>query len=861
VYLKPGYWAAGYPYDASLLRCGEPSIDRCPGANETMGVSALAAVRCGEGYQDGSILCGACAKGFFAKIDNRATITTVCARCDVKASDRILPVFGFIFSLLCLGLFILAIAYWTSRRFGGTLVGGAKRAAKFILFLFLCVQNVAQVGETARQIPNLNKFLQKMFVGLDKMLFVDVTVPPDCLNLTPFFMERAQMGMVICFLLIFAILMLLWFPITKGWELFCRLRRKPADPAQPPTLLASLRKVPADNDASASAIARKGRLYYLIEMFRLKTLRPDMYRRLLTLLLQVTFAMICRTVLRVIRCSDPVSISIPAYLLMRNDGSSLQRAGISCGPADPLCRKGATSDVIFKHLKVSMAKWYPYQVCHEGDHKEIENLGKATFVLVCILYPFLSFILVSWRMTWMSRSIALAFHGERSSGLCAVRAPCGIFMRAIRRCLSDKPLLDDDERGVIAAPNPMLTKQKKLDTPPQPRSPSLLAAASFRQRMRTSDLADDSAALVTDPYLAPFINADFTPSLFYFAQLSLLTTVALRLTVTFWDEPGDAFRRCFCNMFVIISVGLMIITSRPYKRDESYGQYVQVSVLGVTLLVTIIDLIGNAGSSVDPNDSSRRTASRSTSNAVSFLAFCVFAIMLILGLSLLVLFFRALVRGAREEQEMINKSQRKSVMSRFVAGARSAITSMGHRFAPRSRLSSPGKEAGAGKEATSADESFFVNPMKSSTPTPVRRVIKEAIDTHDNSPGFDLPNVVLDFSVQLDNSDTIKRPGLAGAASPENGATSSTPKRPTSLAASSLLKPGSSERGVGASAQTVRTPSDNFAPQMAPKLKQRVEPKGGVTSSPGSPDASIYGPRVSKILGRGKSRRIVKASS
>jgi hypothetical protein len=790
IFLKPGYWSAGFPYDPDLLRCPEPSEERCPGSNETdVGISAPV-VRCGLAYKDGSILCGTCARGYYPKLENRESITSICTRCDFGSSDRRRPSIIFSFSLICLSFAVFGVSFWTSRQYGGSIMGSVKRTVRYILLVFLGLQYLAPLAITARSVPGLLPFLQKMFVAFEKIVFADISVPPECTNAPHFAVERTQMISVIIFFVLFFLATVAWMPVSKLCKLGCKSKR---------------------HVWSMKERSSKARFLDFLQCVGLHFLNPVLYRRLFASLIQISFGMVCRTALRVIRCEEDVLLSVPAYLLLNHDGSSLHRAGLSCGSADPLCQQGLTQGLVYRQLHVSVAKWYPDQVCSEGNHKGTRRLAIATLMLVCFVYVALSFVLVEWRISLLLRD---SIEKSASKRKCAVRAPCGFFRKTTQtqhQTIARSLRSSEQKSGFQLMKACLLSTCRMMAGDSHAKSKQIMRDGL----LHLHDRVDQTPSIVDDPYISSFVDAEFAPSLFYFLHLGFLTIILLHLTATYWDETSATFYRCLCNVFIISATGSVIFFSRPYRPQQAYGQFIQLSFLGVGIAVTFLDFIGNVGSSPDPLNPFVRTTSRAVGAVVSFLGFFVFTLLIILGLSLLLLFFRILIHGARDEQEaFLSKSYRCMAVSVLELAAQEQRI---HNESPPLGALIDIMQDGVGSGPSFPADHIRRNPAHASDH---RQKTKTEID----GPG-DVPNVVNDTSN-----------ALAFIADSKNRVE----------AHSSSLQIRGSPRAGRASGPDDRQSIPVFVSASPYAVVKKSQPKFTAV-------ASFYGPRMSNIIPKKKS--------
>ena len=166
---RVGFWA---PSEAatSVAPCAPPDPEvKCGGWNVSQG-----AVRCGQPYQAGSPLCGACARGYYLPGDGS------CAACPIVAG--LWSRYRTVILLLCLtlgvalavGLMLVALVAC----YGGTLGGSARLLLDLAQWSVAALQTVAQAAPVSA--AALPPFLATIFRGIAVLQLDGVLLPPAC---------------------------------------------------------------------------------------------------------------------------------------------------------------------------------------------------------------------------------------------------------------------------------------------------------------------------------------------------------------------------------------------------------------------------------------------------------------------------------------------------------------------------------------------------------------------------------------------------------------------------------------------------------------------------------------------------------
>ncbi len=114
-----------------IAACAVPA--RCLGWSVNDAVSV-----CAPGYRAGSPGCAACDDGYYP-LPGGSGECGVCPDTS-KPWSIIQPLLVFIGSILAVGAATFVLIYLVSKRYGGSISGGARRSAQFMIWLFTVVQ-------------------------------------------------------------------------------------------------------------------------------------------------------------------------------------------------------------------------------------------------------------------------------------------------------------------------------------------------------------------------------------------------------------------------------------------------------------------------------------------------------------------------------------------------------------------------------------------------------------------------------------------------------------------------------------------------------------------------------------------------
>jgi hypothetical protein len=497
----------------------------------------------------------------------------------------------FVASLGGLGVIVFGLAFLIRKRYGGTLTGSAKRIGGLLLFIFQCSQWLVQVGKTARNVADIPDFLRRSFVWLDSLQFAGIAAHPSCTVAAPFASELSQIAVSVVALTIVSLII-----IAAPLRTACKHRCK------------AIIDEPAAVDYGFNKRSKAAMQGW--HRFKAFLTKPVIYRRLIVISISVIFSMVANTCFGLIRCDAPVNMRASAYLNYIGDGSAMRAAGIACGDGKS-CMAGIGLSVaeLRRVIPVSIVTHHPSYVCNEGPHRIARVLAIWTVVLLAGAYPLSAFLVVLLRMNILGKHVAPGAMG------CPVRPPfvSGGLQRARVACSFSR-------------------RSRKLLT-------SKAVSGGTASQSRKAEVMDLDPRVASDPYLAPFTGGEYLPSMFYFIMVNYFVNLILSISAAYLNKAADYKARFAVNFVTLFVAILMVLSSMPYKQKDSYSFYVQLSLLGVAILVCITDVVGS---------------SNSHQGVVTAVAFIAFIAMVIDGVALIVLFLQSLVQAAEREQEEVS---------------------------------------------------------------------------------------------------------------------------------------------------------------------------------------------------------------
>jgi Na+-transporting methylmalonyl-CoA/oxaloacetate decarboxylase gamma subunit len=491
---------------------------------------------------------------------------------------RVLPVIFFIVALCILGMFVALLSFIISRQYGVSKAGIARQAMKLVFAFYMAAQYLAQVSKTVKQISTLPAIVRLFFSELDKLQFAGLAVPSECQRLPAFTLERSLfIGMIICFVGLLFLVILLPGIGRLNAVFFSRV------PTNNSPMTTTAEK-PVEQSVSDTSFAEKA------------AKRDGFLTRVLLTLTSIVYALTVNLSFWVLSCDIKKLVKVKQYLALANDGSLLANH-LSCTNASCL------ADPLYQEqlVPVSVATKYQYYVCGESAHGKIQPLAK-TVLVVCAVFPLVCIGLVTYRLR-----VHFIEQYQRVPAGSVLSVPFGLLYKRLRgrKCCK--------------------------------RSASVLSGAFNDARgaqIPTSDLVDSLHSVRRDPYLAFFTGGEYRPSAFYFSSLLLAANFLLSLSFNVLsNNPSSRFALTFS---VLLFMLLGILWTRPFGRTEQFGFVVQMSLLGVAMLVSLTDMVGR---------------SKKSEGALRFLAYLDIVVIPLLPCALVIYFVHAIVSRSKMEKQ------------------------------------------------------------------------------------------------------------------------------------------------------------------------------------------------------------------
>jgi hypothetical protein len=603
--------------DANVLRCPTPGASRC------LGFDALTFTqRCARGYQ--GFQCSACAKGFYSTFDESSG-GDICVRC--KGNEgRYLPVLYFFIGVIGFTVLLALGASVVGRELQASMLKVMARGYKSVFFLLLCAQYLIQVGSPAKRVPNLPVSVRTFLSGLEVLQFSRLAAPSQCVNQHTFKEEIVQMGLILGAITALIFLTLFWVFVSD----ICSLGR------------------PRNRSTRNARQAISSILDVLEKLFDSAT-----YRMVSFMIISVLFALVCNTALGLINCGHTVQMRVSDYLGHTNDGSALVEAGISCGAHDPLCRFTVPSTGVLAQLvSASLVSSYPQNICREGDHKPVYILAVFTLCFLVAVYPVVSFALLNnnlnfllkpfWRSQMdpefdsggknddylydagLTRDEHAVRHWRRNGPWCWLIRPCSRWRQS---CCVRYGL------GLC------------IDFSEADRTPSNDRVTLMLER-RIVDSMECIAEVDGDPYFTPQVSKTYVPTGFYFVYLHQFVLLVLSLSGTYLNGPREVWWRLGVNSVAILGLCGLLLTSEPYRKNDTFSAHAQISMLLVAYIITLAGVSGSASAPVELDPSIQENSAIDAAAVFGYMSLVAISIA---GVSLLWSFVRSLQQAAMGE--------------------------------------------------------------------------------------------------------------------------------------------------------------------------------------------------------------------
>eukprot|EP01029_Cantina_marsupialis_P020915 TRINITY_DN4947_c0_g3_i2.p1 TRINITY_DN4947_c0_g3~~TRINITY_DN4947_c0_g3_i2.p1 ORF type:complete len:724 (-),score=153.46 TRINITY_DN4947_c0_g3_i2:612-2783(-) len=135
-------------------------------------------------------MCGSCVMGYYPD-----TWNIECLECPKTSIWNVLQPLLFV-ALMGIVLFCMmfGLVFYTTKKYGGTLGGGAKRVVQFVIWTIMTVQTIIQVGRSAKS--ELPSQLQSIYELLNIFQFEVGMVHANCLGSDPFLNDKVQFFIV-----------------------------------------------------------------------------------------------------------------------------------------------------------------------------------------------------------------------------------------------------------------------------------------------------------------------------------------------------------------------------------------------------------------------------------------------------------------------------------------------------------------------------------------------------------------------------------------------------------------------------------------------------------------------------------------
>jgi hypothetical protein len=153
-------------------------------------------------------------------------------------------------------------------------------------------------------------------------------------------------------------------------------------------------------------------------------------------------ALVCNTCLSIIK-SEMQSMTVSAYLALKNDGATLRRIGIHCGIDGCLADGNSVSspELKLRHIDVMIVSKHSKFVCGKAEHRRVHALAWVTLFAIAVIYPLAIVTFLSARLRYMVQQsrqdkpvqlVVLRRPCVRWKGSCCVRYSVGLCSRTCR---------------------------------------------------------------------------------------------------------------------------------------------------------------------------------------------------------------------------------------------------------------------------------------------------------------------------------------------------------------------------------------------------------------------------------------------
>lgn len=706
-----GCWSAS-ERSAAVVSCAYPS-SRCLGFNATTG-----SVQCGQGYAQGSSLCGTCADGYFE--NDR---TGACDACPprIDAWTALRPLVLFIGVLAAIGFTMGIVIVAMTLRHGGTVKGGLRRTMAFTIACIGVLQLVIQVGQAAQ--PGLPLLLFRLYELLALLQLKGITLPPACLSTPPFLQEIIEMGVAMGLIIALSALFINYRRICGCSA--CGSGREGRAKAVTVTVAGKTPAKSAKADAGAvqlSCCLRSGALC--------DRLKPTL-RRIVFMGMVVLYATVSNAVFNTLSCTS-VHVTVSAYLsALDGDGSTLvKQLGKDESSLGPLCLDPdclVQNPLYSRVVQVSVVQSSPGFVCYEGPHRPAALLAWITLAVFVVGLPLSTLLLVRRRIAQIMQRgplrpylevAAAKDHLRRRAWIaaadmahvrwwrsCCAQA-CGLGSRFSADAAADSSVKRRYCCSCSAVPiTPTASATGELLLPPaafsstsssssaaavspgpqsRPRGarPSVLAARGAAKPaiasaagaaagasqsgggqgqgvtiVTANGLIDGNGMVTGNSSLAVFTGSDFRASRFWLRNEDMALVLYLGLLAAFYPTSPDVGPNLLLLALILASAAVdagLYLSLKPLRPDTHWLLFVRMSALLLTSASAALNCM-NAIFKLDADDGNS-SSDEDTPRPVPVvvLSYLTFVFAVLLAVVLVVAFLVSSRSGARKEQARVD---------------------------------------------------------------------------------------------------------------------------------------------------------------------------------------------------------------